>query len=50
VNAPAGISYALEGSRLLGLGDTGAVRAGVAPYADEEDVERLVDGVGQLAR
>ena len=49
VNAPAGNFYALEASRLLGLGDTGAVRAGLAPYVDEQDVERLVEGVAQLA-
>ena len=32
VNAPAGNFYAIEASRWLGLGDTGAVRAGLAPY------------------
>ncbi|MFI8185919.1 cysteine desulfurase-like protein [Actinacidiphila glaucinigra] len=50
VNAPAGNFYALEASRLLGLGDTGAVRAGLAPYVDGEDVQRLIDGVTELAR
>ncbi|MBM9507815.1 cysteine desulfurase-like protein [Actinacidiphila acididurans] len=49
VNAPAGSFYALEASRLLGLGDTGAVRAGLAPYVTDEDVRRLVEGVAQLA-
>ena len=50
VNAPASNFYALEASRWLGLGDTGAVRAGLAPYTGDEDVERLLAGVGELAR
>jgi cysteine desulfurase family protein (TIGR01976 family) len=45
VNAPAGNFYALEPSRRLGLGDEGAVRAGLAPYSTHEDVDRLVEGV-----
>lgn len=45
VNAPAGSFYAIEASRHLGLGDSGAIRAGIAPYTSEEDVQRLVDGV-----
>jgi cysteine desulfurase family protein (TIGR01976 family) len=48
VNAPAGSFYALEASRWMGLGDTGAVRAGLAPYTDSGDVERLLAGVAQL--
>jgi cysteine desulfurase family protein (TIGR01976 family) len=50
VNAPAGNFYALEAARWLGLGDAGAVRAGLAPYTDAQDVARLVDGVAELAR
>lgn len=50
VNAPASSFYALEASRWLGLGDLGAVRAGLAPYNDEEDVDRLLAGVEELAR
>ena len=50
VNAPAGNFYALEVSRALGLGDTGAVRAGLAPYSTTEDVDRLVAGLRQLAK
>ena len=42
VNAPAGSFYALECARHLGLGDAGAVRAGIAPYTDESDVDRLL--------
>ena len=33
VNAPSGSFYAIEASRHLGLGDDGAIRAGIAPYA-----------------
>lgn len=50
VNAPAGSFYALECSRRLGLGDDGAVRAGMAPYTDDSDVDRLLAGVAELAR
>jgi cysteine desulfurase family protein (TIGR01976 family) len=45
INAPAGSFYALEASRWLGLGDTGAVRVGLAPYVDDGDVDRLLDGL-----
>lgn len=49
VNAPAGNFYALEACRWLGLGDAGAVRAGLAPYTDLDDVERLLAGVARIA-
>jgi selenocysteine lyase/cysteine desulfurase len=45
VNAPASSFYALEASRRLGLGDTGALRIGLAPYVDDADVDRLLDGL-----
>ena len=48
VNAPASSFYALEASRRLGLGDAGAVRAGLAPYTSEEDVDRLLDGLANV--
>jgi selenocysteine lyase/cysteine desulfurase len=48
VNAPAGSFYALEASRWLGLGDSGAVRAGLAPYSDDEDVSRLLAAVTEV--
>jgi cysteine desulfurase family protein (TIGR01976 family) len=48
VNAPAGSFYAVECSRHLGLGDTGAVRAGIAPYTTAADVTRLVAAVRTL--
>jgi cysteine desulfurase family protein (TIGR01976 family) len=44
VNAPAGTFYALEASRRLGFGDAGALRVGLAPYTDDDDVDRLLDG------
>jgi selenocysteine lyase/cysteine desulfurase len=50
VNAPASSFYALEASRRIGLGDVGAVRAGLAPYTNEDDVDRLVAGVAELCR
>ncbi len=50
VNAPASSFYAIEASRWLGLGDAGAVRAGVAPYTSSDDVDRLVAGVAEVAR
>ncbi|TCM44427.1 cysteine desulfurase-like protein [Kribbella sp. VKM Ac-2568] len=48
VNAPAGTFYALETARHAGLGDIGAVRAGLAPYTDRTDVDRLVEAVERL--
>jgi cysteine desulfurase family protein (TIGR01976 family) len=48
VNAPAGSFYALEAARWAGLGDTGAVRAGLAPYSTVEDVERLLAAVAAV--
>ncbi|GGI03501.1 cysteine desulfurase-like protein [Egicoccus halophilus] len=50
VNAPASHFYAIEASRWLGLGDDGAVRAGIAPYNDSDDVDRLLRGVATAAR
>jgi len=42
VAAPSGSFYALEPSRRLGLGDAGGLRVGLAPYNDDEDVDRLL--------
>jgi cysteine desulfurase family protein (TIGR01976 family) len=50
VNAPAGRFYAIDCARRLGLDETGAVRAGIAPYTDESDVDRLVAGVERIAK
>lgn len=48
VNAPASHFYAVHASRHLGLGDTGGLRVGISPYTDDEDVDRLLDGLGRL--
>jgi cysteine desulfurase family protein (TIGR01976 family) len=45
VNAPAGSFYAYEPARRLGLGDAGGLRIGLAPYNDDEDVDRLLAGL-----
>ena len=50
VHAPAGSFYAIEASRHLGLGDTGGLRAGLAPYTDTDDVDRLLDGLARFVR
>ncbi len=48
VNAPAGTFYAYECAQVLGIADTGAVRAGIAPYTDKSDVDRLLEGVAAI--
>jgi cysteine desulfurase family protein (TIGR01976 family) len=51
VNAPAGSFYAYEASQRLGLGTEGGLRMGLAPYTDDRDVDRLVEGLSEyLAR
>lgn len=50
VDAPASNFYALECSRHLGLGDEGAIRAGLAPYSTVDDVDRLLAGLASLPR
>jgi cysteine desulfurase family protein (TIGR01976 family) len=50
VNAPASHFYAIEAVRWMGLGDAGAVRAGLAPYTNAADVDRLVAAVSEVAR
>ena len=49
VNAPASHFYAIEAVRWMGIGDHGAVRAGLAPYNTADEVDRLVSGVAELA-
>ena len=49
VNAPANSFYAIEASRWIGLGDAGAIRAGLAPYTSADDVDRLIAGVAEVA-
>ncbi|GAA1767479.1 cysteine desulfurase-like protein [Nostocoides vanveenii] len=48
INAPAGNFYALECSRHLGLGDAGGLRIGLAPYTDENDIDRLLTALREL--
>jgi cysteine desulfurase family protein (TIGR01976 family) len=48
VNAPAGNFYAIEASRHLGLGDAGGLRVGLAPYNDDDDVDRLLAGLAEF--
>ncbi|WP_139721813.1 cysteine desulfurase-like protein [Serinicoccus chungangensis] len=49
VNAPASHFYAWELSHRLGLGSTGGVRVGLAPYTSTDDVDRLLAGVDEVA-
>ncbi|WP_422390418.1 cysteine desulfurase-like protein [Arthrobacter sp. N1] len=46
VLAPAGSFYAYEAFRRLDLEDSAALRIGVAPYNDDDDVDRLLAGLG----
>lgn len=45
INAPAGTFYAIECSRHLGLGDAGGLRLGLAPYTNDDDVDRAIDAL-----
>ena len=45
-----GSYYAVETMAALGLGDRGAVRAGVCAYTTTDDVDRLLAAVDELAR
>ena len=47
VNAPAGTFYAYEPARRLGLAD-GGLRVGLAPYNDDSDADRLLDGLAKF--
>jgi len=47
VNAPAGTFYAYEAARRLDLGPHGGLRMGLAPYTDDADVDRLLDGLAE---
>ena len=46
--APSGNFYALEASRLLGLGDTGGLRLGLAPYTTSEEIDRVLAALAEL--
>lgn len=49
VNAPASSFYAIEAADWIGLGEPGAVRVGLAPYTNHDDVDRLVAGLRAFA-
>jgi cysteine desulfurase family protein (TIGR01976 family) len=48
VYAPAGSFYAIEAADHLGIGEGGAIRAGLAPYSTYEDVDRLIAGIAEV--
>lgn len=50
VNAPAGSFYAIEAADWIGLGESGAVRVGLAPYTNHDDVDRLIAGLRAIAQ
>jgi cysteine desulfurase family protein (TIGR01976 family) len=43
VHAPAGSFYAYETFRRLGIDDFGGLRLGMAPYTNDDDVDRLLE-------
>lgn len=45
IQAPAGSFYAYEPFTRLGLADTHGLRVGLAPYTDDSDIQRLLDGL-----
>ncbi|MSY97819.1 MAG: cysteine desulfurase-like protein [Actinobacteria bacterium] len=49
VNAPASSFYAIEAADWIGLGEPGAVRVGLAPYTNHDDVDRLIAGLRAIA-
>ncbi len=50
INAPADSFYAIECSRHLGLGDDGAIRAGLAPYNNVDEIDRLLEGLADASK
>ena len=50
VLAPAGSFYAYEPFRRLALADPDGLRLGLAPYSNDEDVERVLDGLAAFLR
>ncbi|HST49548.1 cysteine desulfurase-like protein [Jatrophihabitans sp.] len=48
VNAPAGSFYAYEPARRIGLPDGGGLRIGLAPYNDDSDAARLLEGLAKF--
>ena len=50
VLAPASDFYAYEAFRALGTDDDGALRIGIAPYTDDSEIERVLDGLSAFLR
>jgi cysteine desulfurase family protein (TIGR01976 family) len=50
VLAPAGSFYAYEAFRRLGLDDEHGLRLGLAPYTDDSDIARVLDGLAVFLR
>ena len=50
INAPADSFYAIECSRHLGLGDDGAIRAGLAPYNNVDEIDRLLESLADASK
>ncbi len=50
INAPADSFYAIECSRHLGLGNDGAIRAGLAPYNSVDEIDRLLEGLADASK
>jgi len=50
IHAPSSNFYGLEASRALGLGDTGGLRAGLAPYTTENEIDRLLEALADILR
>jgi cysteine desulfurase family protein (TIGR01976 family) len=48
VNAPAGTFYAYEPARRMALPEGGGLRIGLAPYNDDSDADRLLEGVAKF--
>jgi cysteine desulfurase family protein (TIGR01976 family) len=48
INAPAGSFYAYEPTRLLGLGEAGGLRIGLAPYNTADEVDRLIGALAEV--
>ena len=45
ISISSGTCYAWEPCQALGLGATGAIRVGLAPYTDDDDVDRLLEAL-----
>ena len=48
ISISSGHCYAWEPCQRLGLGEAGAIRVGLAPYSDDDDVDRLLNALEAL--